>query len=96
MPVVEQDVTIVNKFGLHARPAMRFVELANTYASSIEVAKASLVVDAKSIMSVMRLAATKDTTLTIRADGEDAAEAVEALAELVAGGFGELQDDSQG
>ncbi|GAG06982.1 unnamed protein product, partial [marine sediment metagenome] len=62
MSTVEQDATIVNKFGLHARPAMQLVELANKFACGIEMSKASLTVDAKSIMSVMRLAATKGTT----------------------------------
>ncbi len=89
MSEIIQDVTIVNKFGLHARPAMQFVELANKYACSLEVAKGALVVDAKSIMSVMRLAATKDTVLKITADGDDAEEAIEALADLITNGFGE-------
>lgn len=68
---------------------MQFVELANKYACSIEVSKGSLVVDAKSIMSVMRLAATKGTVLKIAADGDDVDEAVGALSALVDGGFGE-------
>ncbi|MCD4825918.1 MAG: HPr family phosphocarrier protein [Phycisphaerae bacterium] len=87
--MVEQDVTIVNKYGLHARPAMQFVELANRYSCGIEVTKASLTVDAKSIMSVMRLAATKGTVLKITADGDDAHTAITSLAELVDSGFGE-------
>ena len=87
MSVVTRDITIVNKFGLHARPAMKFVELANKFASSIEVNKGSLTVDAKSIMSVMRLAATKGTVLKVSADGEDANEALDAIAELVANHF---------
>jgi len=82
---------IVNKYGLHARPAMQFVELANKFACGIEVTKASLTVDAKSIMSVMRLAATKGTRLMIVADGDDADEAVAALTELVDSGFGEME-----
>ena len=68
---------------------MQFVETANRFTSKIEVSNGSLVVDAKSIMSVMRLAATKGTVLRIVADGEDAAGAVDALAELVENGFGE-------
>lgn len=91
MSQVEGEVTIVNKYGLHARPAMQFVELANKYACGIEVTKASLTVDAKSIMSVMRLAATKGTKLKIIADGNDATEAVEALTELIDSGFGEME-----
>ena len=86
---VEREVTIINKYGLHARPAMQFVEMANQYASKVEVSNGSLTVDAKSIMSVMRLGAGKGTVLRITADGDDAQEAVEALAELFANGFGE-------
>lgn len=68
---------------------MQFVELANKYACKIEVSNGVLTVDAKSIMSVMRLAATQGTVLKLKADGEDAPGALEALAELVATGFGE-------
>ena len=89
MSQIKQKVTIVNKFGLHARPAMQFVELANKFSCGIEVTKDALAVDAKSIMSVMRLAATKGTVLKIIADGDDADEAIEALSDLVDSGFGE-------
>jgi phosphocarrier protein len=84
-----REVKIVNKYGLHARPAMQFVEIANRFNCRIEVANGLLVVDAKSIMSVMRLAATKGTVLRIVADGEDAQAAMEALEKLVTEGFGE-------
>jgi phosphocarrier protein HPr len=90
---VTRQAEIVNKYGLHARPAMQFVELANRFNCGIEISKPPLTVDAKSIMSVMRLAATKGTILTINADGEDAEEAVEALANLIAEGFGEMDQD---
>ncbi len=70
---------------------MQLVELANSYQSRIEVSNGDLTVDAKSIMSVMRLAATKDTVLTIVCDGEDAEEAAAALVELIQGGFGEME-----
>ena len=89
MATLQREVKIVNKYGLHARPAMQFVEIANRFNCKIEVANGSLVVDAKSIMSVMRLAATKGTVLRIVADGEDAQAAVEALEKLVAEGFDE-------
>jgi phosphocarrier protein len=89
LATVEREVAIVNKYGLHARPAMQFVELANKYNSKIEVSNGTLAVDAKSIMSVMRLAATKGSVLTITASGEDAEESVEALVALVEEGFGE-------
>jgi len=84
-----REVKIVNKYGLHARPAMQFVEIANRFNCKIEVANGPLVVDAKSIMSVMRLAATKGTILRIVADGEDAQAAIEDLEKLVTEGFGE-------
>jgi len=93
--IVETELEIVNKYGLHARPAMQFVETANRYNSKIEVSNGVLTVDAKSIMSVMRLAATCGSSLTITIDGSDAAEAAEALAELVRSGFGEMEDDAE-
>jgi len=68
---------------------MQLVELANAYSSKIEVTNTTLTVDAKSIMSVMRLGAGKGTVLKVVADGADAEEAVEAIIRLVAGGFGE-------
>ena len=80
----------MNKYGLHARPAMQFVELANKYGCKIEVSKGALTVDAKSIMSVMRLAATMGAVLRIVADGGDAEQAAAALTKLVADGFGEM------
>ncbi len=92
MATVEKQVQIVNKYGLHARPAMQLVELANRFASKTEVSNNTLTVDAKSIMSVMRLAATQGTVLKLVADGADAQEAIDALGELVAGGFGEMDE----
>ena len=68
MATVEREAKIVNKYGLHARPAMQFVEVANKYSSNIEVSNGTLTVDAKSIMSVMRLAATQGTVLKISAE----------------------------
>lgn len=92
MVTIEREVEIVNKYGLHARPAMQLVELANRYNSKVEVSNGVLTVDAKSIMSVMRLAATKGTALRIVADGADAQEAMDSLIELVSGGFGEMDE----
>ncbi len=96
MPTVEHEVTIVNKYGLHARPAMQLVGLANGYASKIELSNTSLTVDAKSIMSVMRLGAAKGTVLKILADGDDADQAVDALVSLVESGFGEMEEETTG
>lgn len=70
---------------------MQLVELANRYGCKIEVSNGVLTVDAKSIMSVMRLAATQGTVLKITADGSDAEKAVGALKKLVEDGFGEME-----
>ncbi len=81
--------TIVNRLGLHARPAMSFVDAAAAYTSSVTVRKGETEVDGKSIMEMMMLAATRGSTLEITAEGEDADAACDALARLVADGFGE-------
>ncbi|HET6577524.1 MAG TPA: HPr family phosphocarrier protein [Gemmatimonadales bacterium] len=87
--MIEREATIVNQEGLHARPAARIVRLANSFASEIELAKDGLEVNGKSIMGVMMLAAECGSSIVIRAKGDDAEQAVQALAELVATGFGE-------
>jgi phosphocarrier protein HPr len=87
--VIERQATIVNQEGLHARPAARIVRLASSFASDIELAKDGVDVNGKSIMGVMMLAAECGSSIIIRAKGPDAEQAVEALAELVASGFGE-------
>lgn len=83
------QVTILNKYGLHARPAAEFVKLANRFSSEVWVSKEQVEVNGKSIMGVMMLAAERGSTVDIRASGEDAREAVDALAQLVADRFGE-------
>ena len=85
----ERTVTIANRHGLHARPAAEFVKLAGTFRCGIMVQKEDLEVNGKSIMGMMMLAAEFGTEITIRATGDDAADAVERLAELVTGRFGE-------
>jgi phosphocarrier protein HPr len=87
--VIERQATIVNQEGLHARPAARIVRLASTFESDIELVKDGFDVNGKSIMGVMMLAAECGSSITIRAKGPDAEQAVQALAELVASGFGE-------
>jgi phosphocarrier protein HPr len=87
--VIEREATIVNQEGLHARPAARIVRLANGFTAEILLAKDGLEVNGKSIMGVMMLAAECGSSIVIRADGPDAEQAVQALAELVASGFGE-------
>jgi phosphocarrier protein len=84
-----REVRIVNRLGLHARAAARFVHTANRYRSKVTVARDSRQMDGKSILGILLLAASPGTLLQLCADGADEAEAVAALAELVAGGFGE-------
>ncbi len=83
------EATIRNKLGLHARPAMAFVDLANRFQSDVRVRKGGQVVDGKSIMQMLLLAATQGTKLTIEADGPDAREACTALDALVRDKFDE-------
>jgi phosphocarrier protein HPr len=83
------DVTIVNKYGLHARPAAEFVKLANRFRSEVFIRKDDVEVSGKSIMGVMMLAAECGSTVHIRAAGDDAGEAVEALSALVRNRFNE-------
>ena len=85
----EIEVTISNTQGLHARPVMRFVDIAMQFCSSIRVSKDSQDVDGKSPMEMMLLEATQGTVLRLTADGEDARQAIEALARLVNGKFEE-------
>jgi phosphocarrier protein HPr len=84
-----RDVTVVNQLGLHARAAARFVHLATRYHAQIRVGRETKIMDGKSIMGILLLAAARGTTITISADGPDERDAVEALAQLVASGFGE-------
>lgn len=86
---VTARVTIRNRLGLHARPAMSFVELAIEHESTIMVKKEAQEVDGKSIMQMMLLAATQGTELEIVAEGADAAAAIKALSALIEGGFDE-------
>jgi phosphocarrier protein HPr len=87
--VSECEVTIKNRLGLHARAAAKFVHLASRYRAQIRVARGGRVVDGKSIMGILLLAAAHGTTIAITADGVDEREALVALCELVNGGFGE-------
>lgn len=85
----EKTVTIVNKLGLHARASSKLVQLANNFKSEITVARGSRVVNAKSIMGLMMLAASKGTEICLKTDGEDEDAAMEALTILIADKFGE-------
>ncbi len=87
--MTERPVQIVNKNGLHARPAAEIVKVASKFKSDITMVRDDLEVNGKSIMGVMMLAAECGSTLLLRADGPDANEAVEAIANLIARKFGE-------
>ena len=89
--VAERAVEVVNRAGMHARPAADLVKLAAAFQSDISVAKDGLEVNGKSIMGVLMLAAECGSTLVIRAQGDDAADAVSALCDLVASGFEDLE-----
>lgn len=87
--VVERTVEVVNRAGMHARPAAELVKLASTFAADIRVEKEGLQVNGKSIMGVLMLAAEQGSALRITARGADAHEAVEELCGLVTRGFNE-------
>ncbi len=85
----ERSVQIVNKLGVHARPAAEIVKLSARFRSSITIIRDDMEVNGKSIMGVMMLAAECGATILLRAEGDDADAALDALAVLVANGFGE-------
>ena len=87
--MAERQVTIVNKLGIHARPAAEIVKTSSRFKSAITIIRDDLEVNAKSIMGVMMLAAENGAVITLRAEGPDADAALDALAALIAGKFGE-------
>ena len=92
MPSAAKDIVVSNKLGLHARPAMQFVDVANQFTSEIKVIKGGEEpgeADGKSVMQMIILAATEGTPLRIEADGDDADQAVQKLVELFEDKFGE-------
>jgi phosphocarrier protein len=88
--MTSRTVTICNQLGMHARAAARFVHLASAFASHIRVARGQKVMDGKSILGILLLAAGQGAMVTISAEGADEAAAVRALADLVESGFGEV------
>ena len=87
--MTERSVTVTNELGMHARAAARFVQLASRFASQIQVRRDAKVMDGKSIMGILLLAAARGTAISIAADGHDEAAAVDALCGLVEAGFNE-------
>jgi phosphocarrier protein HPr len=86
---IEKEVSVVNRLGLHARPAALFVRIASRYRSEIWVAKEGEEVNGKSIMGLMMLAAGQGSKLRIRCEGPDAEKAIQELEELVNARFNE-------
>lgn len=87
----EKHVTIINKLGLHARAAAKFVTLASSFSSEVDISKDGQTVNGKSIMGVMMLAASKGTSIVITTRGSDEDAAAVQLEELVQEKFGEAE-----
>jgi phosphocarrier protein len=88
--MVERTVTVRNYTGLHARPASMLAELAAGYRSRIWIIKDDRQVECDSVLSIMQLIATYNSTLIVRVEGEDEEEAIHAFEQLINEGFGEL------
>ncbi len=89
--MIQTQVTIINKLGLHARAAAKLVGCASAFSRNIPAGKDGQMVDAKSIMSVMMLAAGKGTVLDLHIEGEDEEAALQALQDLIANRFDEAE-----
>ena len=87
--MTSESVRVVNQLGMHARAAAKFVHLAARYEARVRVAREARVMDGKSIMGILLLAAAQGSTITISAEGTDERDAVRALVALVQSGFGE-------
>ena len=87
--MLTQEFTIVNKLGLHARASALFVKTAIRFNSEIRVAREGVEVNGKSIMGIMMLAAAKGSSVVLHVEGDDEAEAMAAMGELIENGFGE-------
>jgi phosphocarrier protein HPr len=85
----EREAKIVNKLGIHARPAAEIVKTAGKFKSNITIVRDDLEVNAKSIMGVMMLAAERGAVINLRATGDDAEAALDALCAVIANRFGE-------
>ncbi|GAB7027637.1 HPr family phosphocarrier protein [Geotalea toluenoxydans] len=87
--MLEQEFTIVNKLGLHARASALFVKTASRFASEIRIEREGVEVNGKSIMGIMMLAAAKGSVIRVKAEGSDEVEVMETLGDLIRNGFGE-------
>lgn len=89
--MLQRDITIINKLGLHARASAKLTQLASKFDSQIKMSRNGRQVDAKSIMGVMMLAAAKGCSVTLETNGEDADQALSALQALINNRFGEAE-----
>jgi phosphocarrier protein HPr len=87
--MLEQEFTIINKLGLHARASALMVKTAIRFTSDIKVFREDVEVNGKSIMGIMMLAAAKGSVIKLKIKGDDEAEAMSSLGELIKNGFGE-------
>ena len=87
--MINREIKIINKLGLHARAAAKFVTMASQYSSNVQLELKGQQINGKSIMGVMMLAASQGTELTLTTEGEDESSAMEALDELIKNRFGE-------
>ncbi len=87
--MLEKKITIKNKLGLHARAAVKFVNLANRYSSSVKIIKDGNEVDGKSILGILTLAASQGSQIKLVVSGRDEDKAMKALTELINNKFGE-------
>lgn len=89
--MIENEIEIINKLGLHARASAKLVSTANQFASRTQIIFGGQAADAKSIMSVMILAASQGSLITVSCEGEDEARAMQAIEELINGYFDESE-----
>jgi phosphocarrier protein HPr len=89
--MIEKEVLVRNKLGLHARAAVKFVNLANRYSASVKVIKDDTEIDGKSILGILTLAAVQGSSLALRVSGKDEDDAMKALTALVKDKFGEKE-----
>jgi phosphocarrier protein HPr len=89
--MIDKAITIKNKLGLHARAAVKFVNLANRFSSTVKIVKDGNEIDGKSILGILTLAATQGSEIRLLVSGKDERTAVEALSELVNNRFDEKE-----
>ncbi len=87
--MIEEKVMIINRLGLHARAAAKFVKLANRFGSSVKIEKDGVAIDGKSILGILTLAAVQGSKITLKISGKDEKSALKALKDLIANRFDE-------